>query len=210
MESEPVRSCDEEVNMLLADTMTWFFVITGLLVALPGLWLLCRGLWPGAVERTTRDCARGVLIPLLCGIPLAVIAVLSVGKLSKLPGPWNGILSIADASAFLLFAATGIAGLATSIGQKLPSPTDADRPWKATIRGGIVMELAYLVPFLGWFVLLPISLIIGAGAALRAVIGSIRDNRKNKKVKPVQAQAVAPAPQAVDIQLDGGTLGATT
>jgi hypothetical protein len=204
MSGDPIDSMARRFLMLLADTMTWFFVITGLLVALPGLWLLCRGLWPGAVERTTKDCARGLIIPLLVGIPIAAITVVTVGRLTKLPGPWNGILSIADASAFLLFASAGIAGLATSIGQKLPSPTDADRPWKATIRGGIVLELAFLVPLLGWFVLLPLSIIIGAGSALRAVIGTIRDNSKGKRIE------VAPAPPAADVQLDGGTLGAAT
>ena len=65
-----------------------------------------------------------------------------------------------------------MAGLATVVGERLPSPADAQCPWKATIRGGIVLELSYLLPFLGWFVLLPVSIIIGAGATTRALIRS--------------------------------------
>src|SRR4030095_12052952 len=34
--------------MLMADTMAIFFVILGLLLAFPGLWVLCRVLWARA------------------------------------------------------------------------------------------------------------------------------------------------------------------
>ena len=56
------------------------------------------------------------------------------------------------------------------IGERLASPADAARPWKATLRGGIVLELSYLLPVLGWFVILPLSIIIGCGAATLSLI----------------------------------------
>src|SRR6266542_674561 len=46
--------------MLMADTMAIFFVILGLLLALPGLWVLCRGLWPRAVAKAAELCGGGV------------------------------------------------------------------------------------------------------------------------------------------------------
>ena len=106
--------------------------------------------------------------------------------MAEVGGPLG--VTIGVISLFVLFASTGVAGLATTIGHRLPSPADADRPWKATIRGGIVLELAYLVPFLGWFVLLPGSLILGAGCAVRALIGNCRKNKAQGKPEEKQPE----------------------
>jgi hypothetical protein len=39
------------------------------------------------------------------------------------------------------------------------------------VRGGVVLELAFLFPIVGWFIVLPLALILGAGAAVRVVLG---------------------------------------
>jgi hypothetical protein len=65
----------------------------------------------------------------------------------------------------MLQAHTGVSGLATSIGRRLASPLDEQRPWRSTLRGGVVLELTFLLPILGWFVIQPASIIIGSGAA---------------------------------------------
>jgi hypothetical protein len=75
---------------------------------------------------------------------------------------------------YVLQANTGVAGFVTSIGRRLASPVDADRPWRATLRGGIVLELAWLLPILGWFVLLPAATIVGCGAANLALLSKLR------------------------------------
>jgi len=55
-------------------------------------------------------------------------------------------------------------GFVTMIGERLASPADMGRPWRATVRGGVALELTYLVPIIGWFGVLPASMILGAGA----------------------------------------------
>ena len=156
--------------MLMADTLAIFLVVLGFLLALPGLWLLCLGLWPNAVARTSADCMSGLLFPFLVGIPISVVAFFATAFASSSLGPASGFVSIAIVCLYVLFASVGIAGLTTAIGKRLPSPVDIERPWKATIRGSIVLELAFLLPLLGWFLLLPATLIIGSGAALRAML----------------------------------------
>ncbi|MBS1956441.1 MAG: hypothetical protein JST89_19800 [Cyanobacteria bacterium SZAS-4] len=163
--------------MLMADTMAIFLSVLGLLIACPALWLLCRGLWPDLVELSKADCSVTLFKPFLVGLPLLIAAVIAVIFLGKLPQPVGGISCLALICLFITYAGSGVAGLATVIGERLPSPVDAQCPWKATIRGGIVLELSYILPFLGWFVLLPVSIVIGAGATTRALI-------KNRKQKP--------------------------
>jgi len=74
----------------------------------------------------------------------------------------------------MLQAHTGVSGLATSIGRRLASPLDEQNAWRSTLRGGVVLELAYLLPLLGWFVILPASIIIGSGAANLGLLSSLR------------------------------------
>ena len=151
--------------MLMADTLAIFFVILGLLLAFPGLWLLCRGLWPNLVSGAADRCRHGLLKPLLVGAPLTTIVIVFAIVVAKFPGGLGAIVSAAIICAFAFVSNAGVAGFATCIGERLPSPVDAAKPWKATLRGGIVLELSYLLPVLGWFVILPLSIIIGCGAA---------------------------------------------
>lgn len=169
--------------MLMADTMAIFLSVLGMLIACPALWLLCRGLWPDLVDYSKADCSVTLFKPFLVGLPLTIAAAFAVIFLGKLPQPVGGISSLTLICLFITYAGSGVAGLATVIGERLPSPADAQCPWKATIRGGIVLELSYILPFLGWFVLLPISIIIGAGATTRAMIKSHRQKPKNDNKK---------------------------
>src|SRR5438067_2539108 len=150
--------------MLMADTMAIFFVILGLMLAFPGLWLLCRGLWPRMVAEATARCQQGLLKLFLTGLPPTVLMIFVTVVLSKIFGPLGKIAAISIVCLYMVFAHIGVAGLATCIGQRLTSPADAEQSWRATLRGGIILELPYLLPILGWFGILPISIIIGCGA----------------------------------------------
>ncbi len=165
--------------MIMADTLAIFLTVVGFLIALPGLWLLCRGLWPEAVSNTTADCARGLLKPFLVGIPIAAIAFFAAAFTGKVLG---GLITLLIICLFVFYASVGIAGLTTAIGQRLPSPADSDRPWQATIRGSVVLELAFLLPILGWFLILPAALIIGSGSALRASISGFRNRKRRARL----------------------------
>jgi hypothetical protein len=149
--------------MLMADTMAIFFVILGILLAFSGLWLLARGLWPEAVEAAAERCAKRIWPYFLAGIPLTLVTIILTRILFVL-GPVGKIASVGIVCLYMLQAHTGVSGLVTAIGRRLPSPLDQHSPWRATLRGGIALELTYLLPILGWFVVLPASLIIGTGA----------------------------------------------
>ncbi|MCC6143719.1 MAG: hypothetical protein IT368_07920, partial [Candidatus Hydrogenedentes bacterium] len=75
-------------------------------------------------------------------------------------------------AAFLfLFALAGLAGstgLVRLIGLRLPSTHDTTAPWRRVLRGGTVLSLTFLLPGLGWFLVLPATLVSGIGALLLA------------------------------------------
>lgn len=158
--------------MLMADTMAIFFVILGLLLAFPGLWLLSRGLWPQTVTNAAAVCRNGLLKPFFAGLPLTAGMVFAAAALGNL-GPPGKISAVIVVCFYLILANCGVAGLATTIGERLASRIDAGQPWRATLRGGIVLELAYLLPILGWFLILPVSMTIGCGASLIALFRNL-------------------------------------
>lgn len=191
--------------MLLADTMTYFFLVVGLLFAFPGLWLLCRGLWPRMVADVCSDLNLGMVKPFFLGIPVAFLSITGLFVLGgSKHGPVGDICAIAMISLFLFYANVGIAGLVTLLGQRLPSPADDTRPWKGTIRGGIVLELAFLLPLLGQLIIFPAALIIGAGAVTRrllpkprrkALTGQSHDSpRENFSATDLNAEGIVGTP----------------
>lgn len=151
--------------MLMADTMSIFFVILGMLLAFSGLWLLCRGLWPKAVTAAADRCSKRLWSSFLAGLPITIVMIVLTKILFNVLGPAGKIAGVGVVCLYMLQAHTGVSGLATAIGLRLEAPLDEQRPWRSTLRGGVVLELTYLLPILGWFVILPASIIIGSGAA---------------------------------------------
>ena len=160
--------------MLMADTMSIFFVILGMMLALPGLWLLCRGLWPEAVAAAADRCHRRLWSSFLAGLPITIMMIVVTAILFNVLGPIGKIAGLGVVCLYMLQAHTGVAGLATSIGRRLATPHEEQRAWRSTLRGGVVLELAYLLPILGWFVILPASIIIGSGAANLGLLSKLK------------------------------------
>jgi hypothetical protein len=160
--------------MLMADTMSIFFVILGMMLAFPGLWLLCRGLWPEAVAVAADRCRKSLWSSFLVGLPFTIAMIVATRILFSVLGPAGKMAGVGVVCLYMLQAHTGVAGLATSIGRRLSSPLDEQRPWRSTLRGGVVLELTYLLPLLGWFVILPASIIIGSGAANLGLLSKLK------------------------------------
>lgn len=156
--------------MTMADVLSVTLIILGLLLTLPGLWLFERALMPATVERARRRLQAKPVATTLAGLlPAALFFVVSVVLLNQ-GGP---ALKFAGLLLFLggfLVSGLGLAALATTVGERLPSPVDGDRPWRGQVRGSVCLELAFLLPLVGWFAVLPLSLCAGAGAACLALL----------------------------------------
>jgi len=160
--------------MLMADTMAIFFVILGLLLAFPGLWLLCRGLWPGVVIEAAAICRKGLIKPFFAGLPVTAAMIFAAAVLGNI-GSAGKIAAGAVVCLYLMIANCGVSGLVTVVGERLasaPGNMDSPQPWRATLRGGAALGLASLLPILGWFVIFPASVIVGCGASLISLLRS--------------------------------------
>ncbi len=138
--------------------------IIGVLLSFQGLWLTSRALWPARVQAAAARCRRNPIACFFVGLLVSGVTLLFVSIAARLGARGQGVAWVVF-SGWFVFANIGVAGLVTHIGQRLTSPVDVDRPWRATVRGGIVLGLAWLPPVPGWVAILPVSFILGAGAA---------------------------------------------
>jgi hypothetical protein len=161
-----------EVTVFLGDITAIALSVVGFLLSLQGLWLLCLALWPRRVEGAAQNCQRHVGVCWLLGIPVtAVMAVVAVVLATHL-GTAGQLSAWFMAGVFIIYAGAGMSGFVTHLGRRLGSPADVECPWRATIRGGVALELACLLPIIGWFGFLPASIILGAGSITLSFFGS--------------------------------------
>lgn len=151
--------------MIMADILLWTLIILGTYIVLVAYWVGAYALFPALVERCrATHGARPVASTFLGLVILLPTIVVATVVMKALPHP---VVQTPVTGALLvigLLCLIGSAGLALRIGAGMASPLDATQPWRRLLRGGMVLGLAFVLPFLGWFVLLPWALISGLGA----------------------------------------------
>ena len=83
----------------------------------------------------------------------------------------NPLIQISGFCLIAVIVLTGIAGstgICRQIGRGLAMPDDESRPWRRVLRGAIVLAMTFILPVIGWFVVLPLVLVSGFGVFLWA------------------------------------------
>ena len=151
--------------MIMADVFKILFIVLGILIATVAYWLLFEALFKRAVERASVVYEmypyKVTLIGAVVGVPLflASLALLNSAAGLKLAG---AVLM----SALLLVGLVGSSGLARLVGVRLASATASAYPWRRVLRGGIVLSITFVLPVVGWFFVLPLTLASGVGAVI--------------------------------------------
>jgi hypothetical protein len=130
---------------------------------------------PEGIERTRavlqRSLGRSLLLGLINLLCVALIDALfiwlaqlvsNVKVIGGILALLVGLLTLSTAVLALL----GLASLANLLGDRMGSPKNE---FDATARGGTLLYLAGLTPFIGWFAFTPLALLTGLGAAIQTV-----------------------------------------
>jgi hypothetical protein len=161
--------------MIMADILFWALIVIGFYIAFVSYWLFTEALFPNFVERCRE---RYATVPVRCTLlGLVVAAPLLTGAvaLAAHMGPILQIGGIGLVVLIVLLGLMGSAGLCRQIGQGLPGSNDSAQPWRKVWRGGLVLGITFILPVIGWFAVLPWTLISGFGVFLR-----VRFSRKRK------------------------------
>jgi hypothetical protein len=151
--------------MIMADVLTYFLLIVGTMLVFISFWLAAEALFPDLVVRARLHYNRPVRTTLI-GLALVVPVVALVTVCFKVKNPLFQLLGITCIAVPVMLGLLGSSGLSQRVGIGLPSLADERQPWRRVLRGGIVLVLTFLLPFVGWFFLLPLTLISGFGAAV--------------------------------------------
>jgi hypothetical protein len=155
--------------MNMADVTAVFGTLLALGIAFPGLLVAWWLLFPSAVGRAKQ---RFVRTPGRCfalGMGMTFILAIPLGILFLIPGPGQ-LFGFVGLLLALGIATIGAAGIAATMGERLTQRTATVSPFAAFIRGAIALELAAAFPFLGWFIVIPIVIIISLGATTFALL----------------------------------------
>jgi len=155
----------------MSDVYAIFGTLLALGIVFPGLiftwWLLFPGPVTRAEARLTHTPGRAFLFGLLLTFILTILVLI----LANLPLPGANVTAVALIIVTLAIAAVGAAGLTQWMAQRL---REKSKPGLSTaggfLRAVVVLELAAAFPIIGWFLFIPICLIISLGAAGLALI----------------------------------------
>ncbi len=150
----------------MSDVYAVFGTLLALGIVFPGLiftwWLLFPRLAARAESRLVHTPGRTFFFGLLLTFIIAVMVLI----LLNLSLPGANFFAVVIVLGTLAVAAVGMAGMTNGLAQRLRDKSNAGiSPAGGFLRAVVVLELAAAFPFLGWFVFIPLCLIISLGAA---------------------------------------------
>ncbi|MBI4851379.1 MAG: hypothetical protein HY819_06075 [Acidobacteria bacterium] len=151
--------------MSIADVIA---VVTGLIllaIAFPALFSLITLTFPQLTERTQIQIKSSPLGNILIGFVIFLIMAILVVVFFNIPGPTK-LLALIIFLATLSIAMIGGAGLVNQIASKYEVFSHSQKSVSNIFYSTFFLEFALLLPFVGWFVVLPITfcLMLGAGS----------------------------------------------
>ena len=130
-----------------------------------GHWAATAGMWPKAArafaEVYEQRLARALLVGVFTYGPLIALLLAS----GNIPNPLIKLVALIGGFGAILLGFIGTSGLALRIGRNLSPGADI---WQQVLRGGVMLALVFITPFLGWLFLLHVGLASGFGAFLLA------------------------------------------
>lgn len=145
----------------------FFFIHVGVILVVSAYYTLSAAIAPGLTSRSRMRFARSPWLPALIGIGLSLPWVAISLVLLQAP---SGPIKFAGAvigSAWILCGLIGGAGIAQQVGL---GSSNEQASWIHSIRGGLFITLTWVLPFIGWLVMLPLTLATGIGCLILGLI----------------------------------------
>jgi hypothetical protein len=162
--------------------------VVGLGVGIAALVVLCDVVLPGVVARARDNVERRPVRSFIIGlINVAFFGVIAVALLAAKGGA--GLLGATLATLVLGVVAVGLSAVARLVGERL-RPGDPNGV-RRLLAGAVTLELAALVPLVGWFLLPALAGLTGCGATILAL-----RRRQPAPATPADAPGAAEVPSA--------------
>ncbi len=156
----------------MADVYAVFGTLLALGIVFPGMLTAWWLLFPEVIDRARTRVVRTPWRTFFMGVAVAVSLSVPIGILFALPfGPAKFFAAVL-LMGLLGIASFGAAGIAAAMAAALRGRTDDSiPPGRAFLAGAVALELAAAFPGIGWFLVIPLTLITSLGAAVLALLG---------------------------------------
>ena len=178
----------------MSDVYLGFGLALALALVFPGLIITWWLLFPGLTGRAEERLVHNPILTFATGSFLTLTVTIIVIILVNVPLPGANFLAAALVVVALAFAAVGAAGLTGKMAARLRQRAAPGLSEAASfLRAVVALELAAAFPIVGWFLFVPLCIVICLGAACLALIGGAAG-------EPVREPTViSPAVGAADV-----------
>ncbi len=151
-----------------------FILLLGAALTVPAFLVTVQSLFQSLSERTGRVLQDSLARPFLLGLVnlvfffflAALLFKLAQDRLSGLLAGLTALLALLIFISLAIFSALGLSGLNRWMANKLDPMKSG---LSGDLRSALLLTLACLTPYLGWFLLTPFVFATGLGAAIMAV-----------------------------------------
>jgi hypothetical protein len=155
----------------MADVYTVTFILIGILISVPALLVAFNLLMSSVTQRAHARLDQTPVKSFFLGLPVTGFVILYALT------AFQSHAGLLQASAFIVtiggmgIGSIGGAGMARLLAARLLPLSNPHSKIRNLLCGAVLYELACLVPFVGWFLFIPIAGITAVGAATFALLG---------------------------------------
>ncbi len=159
---------------------TWLFIHIGVILVVTSYFTLGAALAPALTNRARQQFAARPWLPIIIGLVISVPWMLAaIVLLQQAPAAAKFVGAVLGCL-WILLGLIGGAGIAQHVGGGDNAPDRVS--WVQTFRGGLFICLTWVLPLVGWMVMLPLTMSAGIGCL---VLGTFF-GRSNKAVVETQ------------------------
>lgn len=164
-----------------------FFVHIGVILVATAYYAFSAALAPRITHRARLRFAQHPWLPVLIGLAISVPwVIIGLVLLANPIGPVKFAGAVLT-SMWILFGLIGGAGIAQHIGRAIQRDALAPSTWTESIRGGLLLTLTWVLPLVGWFAMLPLTLATGIGCLVLGLFPLRNESQRTEAAALVRA-----------------------
>lgn len=184
----------------MSDVYLAFGILLSLGLVFPGLIITWWLLFPGLNSRAERRLAYNPILTFAVGLFLTLAITVIVLVLVNVPLPGASFLAAALVICILAVAAVGAAGLTSWLARRLRRRTNPGLSEAGSfLRAVVALELAAAFPLVGWFLFIPLCIIVCLGAASLALLGGEPQRQVTPAADPATTTGTMTPAGATDV-----------
>ncbi len=166
----------------------WLFIHIGVILVVTSYYTLGAALAPDLTSRARRQFAARPWLPIVIGLVISVPWVLAAIVLLQQAPAGAKFVGAVLGCLWILLGLIGGAGIAQHVGGG--DITAGRATWVQTFRGGLFISLTWVLPLVGWLVILPLTMSAGIGCLVLGIFFG-RTDKTTVETRKLDAAASA-------------------